>query len=263
MSIVKDLLFIVILLILFFVLKKNVSLKEELFNQRENYIKTLSHDIKVSTLAQIRGLDLLNKNYDKELVIDVKDSCAYSLDMINMLLNTYRYENGEQVLNCEFLNLSDLISSTFSKFNSLMQEKMIKFYSDENSCGTIWADKIEIEKLLYYLFSTAIFYAAKSSTIVISSKNNKNNLEISIIYAGKSLSEEECKRMFSNNPRFSTVGHGIKMYMCKKIIEFHGGKIKVENITKNINSFTFTLPEKNNCNIAKTALLSKLQPFNL
>ncbi len=44
-----------------------------------------------------------------------------------------------------------------------------------------------------------------------------DNLEVSITYSGNPLSEEECRRMFSNNPRFSTVGHGIKMYMCKKL----------------------------------------------
>ncbi len=73
-------------------------MKSALFSQRENFIKTLSHDIRVSTLAQIRGLDLLQSKYSQEeLITDINESCKYSLDMINMLLNTYRYENGEQV----------------------------------------------------------------------------------------------------------------------------------------------------------------------
>ena len=86
MSIAKDLLFIIVLLILFFVLRRNLSLKYELFSQRENFIKTLSHDIRVSTLAQIRGLDLLQEKYNQEeLIFDINESCKYSLDMINML----------------------------------------------------------------------------------------------------------------------------------------------------------------------------------
>ena len=43
-------------------------------------------------------LDLLQSKYSQEeLITDINESCKYSLDMINMLLNTYRYENGEQV----------------------------------------------------------------------------------------------------------------------------------------------------------------------
>lgn len=245
MSIAKDLLFIIVLLILFFVLRKNISLKSELFNQREYFIKTLSHDLRVSTLAQIRGLDLLQKKYSESLITDVEESCKYSLDMINMLLSTYRYDNGEQILNKELFNFSDLVSCVCSKLESIIAEKGIEFYFVMNSSEIICADKIEIEKLLYYLLLTAIFYSEKNNKIAISVKKENGNLEVSVTYCGNSLSEEECRRMFMNNPRFSTVGHGIKMYMCKKIVEFHGGKILVNNIARNINSFTFIIPEGN------------------
>ncbi|MCM1004132.1 MAG: HAMP domain-containing histidine kinase [Candidatus Gastranaerophilales bacterium] len=249
MSVAKDLLFIIVLLILFFVLRKNISLKSELFNQRENFIKTLSHDLRVSTLAQIRGLDLLKNKYNIELISDVEESCKYSLDMINMLLSTYRYDNGEQVLNREIFNFSDSVSTCSSKLCNITEEKGIRFYYSMNSSEPIWADKTEIEKVLYYLLSTAVFYSEKNNTIAISSQKAGGDLEVTVTYSGKPLSDEECRRMFSNNPRFSTVGHGIKMYMCKKIIEFHGGTIGVNNLQGKINSFTFTIPEKKNASM--------------
>lgn len=263
MSIAKDLLFIIILFILFFVLRKNVSLKSELFIQREHFIKTLSHDLRVSTLAQIRGLDLLQKGYNVELFSDVEDACKYSLDMINMLLNTYRYDNGEQVLNCESFNFLDSVSACALKFHGIAEEKGLNIEYQIISSEFVWADKIEIEKVLYYLLSAAAFYSERNNVISISSQKVDGDLEVSITYLGKPLSDEECRRMFSNNPRFSTVGHGIKMYMCKKIIEFHGGKIRVGNIKDKINSFTFTIPKKKNFVTLKPALLSKLQPFQL
>lgn len=264
MSIAKDLLFIIILLVLFFVLRKNISLKSELFRQRENFIKTLSHDIRVSTLAQIRGLDLLERKYNQEeLINDINESCKYSLDMINMLLNTYRYENGEQILNYELFNFSDLVLCTSSKLSVKKAEKNVELCFNLPPSTPVFADKIEIAKVLYYLFSTTIFYSERNKKIAVTVQKKCDNLEIKIIYAGASLTEEECRRMFSNNPRFSTVGHGIKMYMCKKIIEFHGGKIGVVNLKDKLNSFTITIPVNNKSFIAKPVLLSKLQPFQL
>ena len=56
------------------------------------------------------------------------------------------------------------------------------------------------------------------------------------------LTEEERKRMFLKNPRFSTVGHGIKMYLCKKIIDFHKGQIYVNQYKNNLVSFSFKIP---------------------
>lgn len=263
MSIAKDLLFIIVLLILFFVFRKNISLKYELFNQRENFIKTLSHDLRVSTLAQIRGLDLLQKQYNESLVEDIEDSCKYSLDMINMLLNTYRYENGEQVLNCENFNFYDLVASSCSRLSNAAEEKGVGFSLNMDSSEIIYADRVELEKLMYYLLSTAVFYSGRNHKIFVSVGKENDKLQVSLTYNGSPLSEEECRRMFSNNPRFSTVGHGIKMYMCKKIVEFHGGKIYVKNISDKINSFTFSLPEKKNLLSVKPAILSRLQPFNL
>lgn len=264
MSIAKDLLFIIVLLVLFFVLRKNLSLKSALFSQRENFIKTLSHDIRVSTLAQIRGLDLLQSKYSQEeLITDINESCKYSLDMINMLLNTYRYENGEQVLNQEVFNFSDLVSYCSSKLSYQAEEKNIDFYFNMNASTPVYADKAELAKALHYLLSTIIFYSRRNKKIAIFVKRVCDNLEVSITYSGNPLTEEECRRMFSNNPRFSTVGHGIKMYMCKKIIEFHGGKIGVNNISDKINSFTIAIPVKTITSMAKPALFSKLQPFHL
>lgn len=61
--------------------------------------------------------------------------------------------------------------------------------------------------------------------------------------------------MFSQNTRFSTVGHGIKLQLCKKIIEIHQGKIFVKNSNKNINSISFIIPNnKNKLNSKKTSL---------
>lgn len=264
MSIVKDLLLIIVLLILFFVLKKNISLSKELFNQRDYFIKTLSHDLKVSALAQIRGLDLLQRKYqNEELITDIDESCKYSLDMINMLLNTYQYENGKQVLNYETFNFSDLVKNSCSKLDLKAQEKNIEILCGVNKSEPIRGDKIELAKTLNYLLATSIYYSARGKKIIFVARKKQDILEVTINYSGTPLSEEECRRMFSNNPRFSTVGHGIKMHLCKKIIEFHGGKIHVNNCGQNSNSFSFFIPISDNLITAKPVLTSKLQPFQL
>ena len=116
MSIVKDLLLIILFVIM---LLKYISLYKFCLKQRELFIETLSHDLRVATIAQIRGLELLEKNNSgvvlKDLIQEIKNSCKFSLDMICMLLNTYKYEKGEQVLNCKNLPLLESVKAVLAK----------------------------------------------------------------------------------------------------------------------------------------------------
>ena len=243
MSIVKDLLFILIILYLFI---KNISQKNEIKRQRNYFIDTLRHDLRVSTIAQIRGLEFLQKQNlfvsQVDFVNEVLNSCKFSLDMINMLLNTYMFEKGENILNYEKFNLLDLSSSICNMLNKFAKNKGIDFFYDIDSNAFINADKTSINKVLTIFISTAINNAENNSKLRLFIKKYQKSWKISVIYNGKSLSNEEYKRMFLDKPRFSTVGHGIKMQLCKKIIDFHKGKVFYENFGKNINAFTFLLP---------------------
>lgn len=260
MSIVKDLflvfLFLVIVMNYLFLYKKFV-------NQRKYFIKTLNHDMKVSILAQIRGLELLQKAGENELVSDIKDSCNYTLDMINMLLNTYRFEDGEQILNYEPFNFSELMIDACNFVQKYALEKNITFSYNFQKQAYIEADETFLFKALVILLAVSIYYADRNSVINLHFKKSSGMFKASIVYNGKTLTEEERRRMFLKNPRFSTVGHGIKMYLCKKIIEFHGGNIMALNGNERKNSFVFTLPELKKKQRVKTLLVQGMQGLRL
>ena len=260
MSIVKGLFLILLFCVLIF---KYCRLKNEYINQKKYFVETLSHDLRVSSLAQIRGLELLKKSSaanNLELIEEIDSSCKYSLDMISMLLNSYRFENGEQVLDYEKINITQLIKDTCSNYLKIIEDKNLRFYFDTDvSNNFINADKLKIQKAFSILISTIVAYSKNNCTAIISIKEDKNNIKIALLYQGKSLTEEECRRMFCNNSHFSTVGHGIKMNLCKKIIDFHYGKIRVENINAMLNSFTITLPKDKKCISAKGQLISSFQ----
>lgn len=241
-------------------------LNKKLVMQRDYFIKTLSHDLRVSTLAQIRALELLKKTTPEasgELVLNLSDSCRYTLDMINMLLNTYRYENGESVLNYEKVNIQELCSDCYNDLSPIMQDKDINVSFNINSYDNIEADKYGITKLLNTLISIAIVNSDKANKIYVEISKPKNMFEVSVNYRGKSLTPEECRRMFSDSPRFSTVGHGIRMLLCKKIVEFHGGNIYVKSDGKKNNSFIFKLPVINISKNPKNKGAVSLQLNNL
>lgn len=246
MGIEKDLL--LILLFLFLIVFKYLRLKKDFIAQRNYFIQTLSHDLRVSTIAQIRGLEVVQKDNtlkdsQKEMLSYVNDSCQFTLDMINMLLNTYKFERKEPVLNYEYSNIAEIISKSCNLVSCQSEEKGIKIV-DSLANSFLNFDKNYISKVINILLSTAIFYSNKNSVIKVLNKELFKEVEVSVLYNGNILTDEELKRMFSKNPRFSTVGHGIKMHLCKKIIDFHKGKISVKRVNKNLVAFTFKIPIK-------------------
>lgn len=253
---------IILLTFIILLLEKIHKLKKTIKEERESYLKTLNHDLKVATIAQIRALELLHKisnNEQKNFVYDIKNSCKYSLDMIITLLLTYKFKNGEQVLNYTRFNLDEMITECFENTKKLCHENNnITFCLNSTNDNTIIADKELLTKLFNILYMTSIINSEDKETISTIIKKQKKHLLITITYTGKPLSEEEYKRMFSNKPCYTTVGHGIRMYLCKKIVDFHNGNINVNNNT-NINLFKIELPITNShkqkinnfCNLIK------------
>lgn len=257
---IKDFLLIGILLI---VVVKYILLHREFIKQRDYFIDTLSHSIRVSVIAQIRGMDLLQLSLKKtefeDLIAEINKGCKYTYDMITMLMNTYRYQKGEQVLNYETINIEEIVSLSCNQLEFLAVEKDIVFKCELEEDSVLEADKYGIKKAIYTILSTAIYNSSKKSPIYIKTTKFEQYIEISVIYHGKSLTNEECRKIYSNNPQYGTVGQGIKMHLCKKIIDYHHGIFTIQNCGEKINSFTIKLPLTKRKTCLKTLLSSAIQ----
>ena len=265
MSIVYENYLIVIFCFLtfFFWIKYRLSVKT-IANDREYFIKTLSHDIRVSLIAEIRGTELLQKYKTEncEILENLDKNCRYTLDMISMLINTYKYKNKEITLDYEPLILSDLLIKTSEELVKNAKEKEISF-DYLNNTNFVTADKILIKKAMHIVLSTIIELSDKHQKIECSIKKFKDNVILDLIYNGHSLTKEEYKTMFLGKFHYSAVGLGIKMHLLKNIIDLHSGKIFVQKTNTGKNSFTIILPEYKQNKSHSSKLFRTLSEFQL
>lgn len=234
-------------------IRVNSSFKKETKNQQQYFINTLVHDLKIPALAQLRGLELIQNetvgninDTQKALIGEIEDSCKYSLDMISMVLNTYRFENGLNKLYYETFNLADILQNCFDENSKFAKEKNISLMYNTISKDTILeADKCEIKTVISNLISNAIIYSNKNETININILTKNDKLMFTIESKGITLSKQECLTMFEkdNTQKFTTIGHKIKLYLCKKIIERHCGKIYASTDGVISNKITFVIPK--------------------
>ena len=237
------------------VMYENIEAEKEIERQKEYFMETLIHDLKVPTIAQLRGLELLQKgtfgmvnNDQKEILSNITDSCQYILTMISMVLNTYRFENGKNSLYYEKFDLVDIVIQSFEEVAKTAKEKDISFvYQAGEGDTNLEADKEEMKKVVTNLLSNAVVYSNRGEKIIVQIENENNSLKLSITSKGISLSSRECRNLFErsseNNPKFGTVGHGIGLYLCKKIIDMHNGKIFASTDGNMLNTFSFIVPQ--------------------
>ena len=253
--------------------KKSDLLRKKIFRQKEYFAETLVHDLKVPTIAQLRGLELLKQNVlgelseeQKDLIAQIENSCSYILDMISMFVKTYRLENGESFFVPESFNMDNLIEECLSEIAAIIKEKDIMLKVEKLAKNTlIVADRSEIKIVIFNLLTTAILHSCQNDRIIIKINNVNNNLKVEIITRGIILSKQDCNKMF-NQPEsdlinYTTIGNGIGMYFCKKIIEAHLGKIYAKSSSKGYNIFAFLLPLQKEKLCEKTSL-SNFRPQN-
>ena len=246
------------------ILKYKDNLDKILHSQKKYFSMVLTHDLKIPTIAQLRGLQSLRaispnlSREQKEIISQTEYSCKYILDMISMIISTYEFETKKQKLVYETFNMSDLLIKCFEEMSERAIEKNLTFtYSKSTNDTNVEADKAEIEKVIKNLLNNAINHSFSGSNIDVSICANKHCIKLTI--SGMQLSFDKVNNIFqkSNNiiPQYTTIGQNIGMYLSKKIIEFHNGKIYSSYDTKVNNKLIFEIPRYSSNRAVKAALL--------
>ncbi len=251
--------FISLYLLKYFRLSKIVekAINKEMEKQQKFFMEILTHDLKTPTLAQLRGLELIQNEISanmtsdqKELLNQIKNSCKYVLDMISQTLRIYHPENNIKNFTYEKVNMENLLYESFAEVNDVAKEKRIEFAYLASGINTVLeAEKSDLKIVINNMLMNAIIYSNSEEKIFIKFERYSNYLKFEILTKGMVLSEKECRKMFNNlsfdTPQYSIIGHNINLYLCKKITNCYKGKIYAQTDGKIYNKFTLELPLNN------------------
>ncbi len=213
----------------------------------------LSHDLKTPVMAQLKALEIINlcaaDNEFKVIYSQMYNSCKYMEKMIYNLISIHKFAQGNSHLEFTNISLTLLMKEVFEELKPLADEKQQEFSlicSAENSKVT--ADRLEIKRVLTNLIFNAIKYSEKNSKIAVTIGNYDNhNLICNVRNTGKPFKKGFEKIIFDKYKRFDSKinynSDGLGLYLCKKIISSHRGKIFIKTDYVNTNMIGFTLPK--------------------
>ena len=233
---------------------RDVTVDKEIENQKETFVATLTHDLKTPIRAEIRAIELLLKgsfgevsSNQIELLTDMLHSNKYMFNMLDNLLSTYRYENGNVKLKRDYIDINNLIRNCHIELKYLAEEKnqQITIEISEEPI-IVHADLIEIKRVIMNLLSNAMLYTQDGGNIIIKSELSNDLAYISFTDNGRGLSEAEIARLFnkytSYTKKFRHVGTGLGLYLSKQIVNLHGGDITIISQEEKGSTFTISMP---------------------
>ena len=228
-------------------LKKLDELKSE-------FVSMVSHELR-APLTNINGsIELLLEGagacYDPEhrdLLQIVGEQSQRLTRLVQGILNVSRIEAGQLVLQPQAFNILGLIEKVIDVWetrgiaNRVDRPRVVNLPS-------VWADRDRTEEILFNLIDNAIKYSAEGAPIRVDAESNGRYLAVSVSDRGIGIPEGEIDRIFEKFHRvdrkdaMESYGHGLGLYICRRLVEAQGGQIWVESVVGEGSTFRFSLP---------------------
>ena len=232
----------------------DVSKLREVENLREAILSMLGHELQ-TPLAIIKGYTSTLTRRDKPWDIEtlqqglqvIEEESDRLSKLMNKLLLASRLSSGALKLEKEPVQLPAIAQKVVNRLKTLTGKHVFRIeFNDE--FPVIEAEPQLMEQVLSNLIENAIKYSPNGGTVTISGRVLDNRVEIAVEDQGIGIPLSEMDNLFK---RFSRVerglnrriqGVGLGLYICKSIIEAHGGEMKATSQPGAGSRFSFTLP---------------------
>lgn len=208
--------------------------------ERERFLSALlssvSHDFKtplvtvIGALSSLREMKQVQENADcSEIVLGGLEEARKLNRFINNLVEISRLESGIEAIRKEPVLLRDIVSSALSSLHPLIGKQRFSIQMDEHF-PILRVNAALMELVFLNLFENAIKYGPAEGEIKIIASCEAQGVMIDIDDDGDGIPESERDAIFvkfyrSKHGDRKIAGTGLGLYICRGIVEAHGGTI--------------------------------------
>lgn len=230
---------------------------EQSVAMRDDFLSIAAHELKTPLTPISMQLQLLERSLGKETpsinksLLEITKNSKREVDrlarLIDELLDVSRISAGRLILNIKKTNLSAIINQVIERHlnASLSSGSVIHTEVSQDLIG-FW-DPLRLESVIENLVTNAIKYG-EGQPIEIKAHQSGEQVIFSVRDNGIGISEENQKKIFQKFERAVSIkkfsGLGLGLYISRKIVEAHGGVIKLESKVGHGSIFHIELPSK-------------------
>lgn len=239
-------------------LKREVDQKtkklKEMMQQQSDFIAVSAHELRTPlniALLQMEDVeDFLKKSKKEKNFIRMHNALKRLELLTSQLFDIQKHDFNKVVLQLRDVAIIKFLSDIHADFLPLMRSKLIdfQFQSQLSSSAKIKIDPDQILQVIQNLLSNAIKFTPKKGKVILRVGGANNEIRICVSDSGKGVTDGMKRRVFEKfcSDHISQ-GHGIGLglYICKKIIQLHKGKIWVQDVAGGGAEFCIQLFKKN------------------
>ncbi|MBI2163377.1 MAG: response regulator, partial [candidate division NC10 bacterium] len=222
---------------------------------KSEFLARMSHDLRTSLNAILGFTDLLltqeaDPLTDKQqrYLGHVANAGQHLLSLINDILDLSRVEAGRLEIHPESCHVAPLLEGTLALFRTQALARRITLTLEIGSpLGELMADRIRLQQILHNLLSNAVKFSPEGGVVTVTARQIGLELELVVQDGGIGIHPEDQERIFEMYEQAGTAegrqkGTGLGLAITKRLVELHGGRVRVESVPGQGSTFTVRLP---------------------
>ncbi|WP_341527890.1 HAMP domain-containing sensor histidine kinase [Nostoc sp. UHCC 0302] len=232
--------------------------QEQLATMREDFVSTLTHDLKTPLLGAIETLKYFQNGQFGEITSmqakvlqTMTRSHRSTLQLVQTLLDVYRNDAEGLKLQISPINLVTVAEEVIATLTELAKTRQIYIslhYGESDFRSFFWVngDPLQLERVFTNLLSNGIKHSPRGGKVEVVFEGYSSDQVVKILDTGSGITEEELphlfERFYQGHSDRHVSGSGLGLYLTRQIITAHGGTIWAENRSPRGALFGFRLP---------------------
>lgn len=237
--------------------RRQIEADKETNEAKSHFIGMLSHELKTPLTSITAFSDLLHKNKagnfskrELQQLDAIKRNSRLLESLIVDLLDLSKLESGNVILTAQVVNPIQLIDECVEELDgALVSKSQTVVVEVQDQDAAVIADLHRLRQVLINILNNASKYGPEDSSIYITSTVKDESLHVSVRDQGPGIPPEDAENIFDlfNRGQSTSVqqqqpGTGIGLYVARRIIEAHGGKISIKSLEEGGSIAEFIIP---------------------
>ncbi|HEY7780212.1 MAG TPA: ATP-binding protein [Ktedonobacterales bacterium] len=233
---------------------RDVTRSREAEELRTTFVSVVSHELQ-TPIAIIKGyastLRREDANWDADTLRPRLEAIEEEADRLNHLVGNILYASRIQAGGLRMerveLDLAEVTRAVVRRFNARGHDVhiQVRFPAD---VLVVHADRERLEEVLLNLLDNAVKYSPRGARIRVRGEVAGDEVNVHVADDGQGIPIREQERIFQRFERLEsaatrrTQGAGLGLYICRAIVEAHGGRIWLRSELGQGSTFSFSLP---------------------
>ena len=222
-------------------LQTDLDQKIQIDEMRKEFLSNVSHELK-TPIALIQGYaeglqDCINDDAEsREFYCEVIiDEAAKMNNMVKKLLSLNQLEFGNDVVNIQRFDLTELINGVIQSATLLAEQKGAQISFEQKQPLYVWGDEFKLEEVVTNYISNAINHVDGEKQIEVTVLHQNDKVRVSVFNTGELIPEDSLDKIWIKFYKVDKArtreygGSGIGLSIVKAIMDSHHQKYGVYN----------------------------------